>query len=449
MIKNIFYIFSIILISCSSFQRKHSVELETKKVILPNGLTIILVKNNKLPIFSFQTFYRIGSKNEKKGMSGATHFLEHLMFKGAKKYGMGEFNKIVEGNGGSFNAYTSRDLTVYYENLPIKSLEKIIDLEADRMVNLLLNSWAFESERKVVLEERRMRYENSPYGQLYTHTLSKMFEKTPYEIPVIGSVEDIKNVTRDQIYEYFKKYYGPNNAIIVLSGDIEFDSALSLMKKYYAHLKPAPYTVKKRSKPYSWHGKKENELHLKGNSLNTLVSYTFAGTSIRDKKTRVYDILSAILGGGESSYFYQKYVSNKHPLMTTFYSSNYSLMHSGLFFFVGELLPGISSERFKEIFKEDLEKSCVEGVSSEGLDRIKKQILVSFYRSIEQNHSLASSLGEREVFHQDYQSYERELEEYQRVSVDDVRNACFSLLHSPKELFTTLSKGEGTKGQRK
>ena len=143
--------------------------MNAKKFVLDNGLKVIISENRKLPIFSYLTFYDVGGRFESReaGTTGATHFLEHMMFKGAKKFGPGEFEKIIESNGGRSNAYTTFDSTVYYESLNSEVIEKIIELEADRMENLLIEEKSFESERKVVLEERKMRYENSPSGKLF------------------------------------------------------------------------------------------------------------------------------------------------------------------------------------------------------------------------------------------------------------------------------------------
>ena len=150
--------------------------LKVEKKVFDNGLTLLIVENHKLPVFSYYSFYKVGSKYEEPGHTGAAHYLEHLMFKGTPKYGRGEFEKIIEFNGGSSNAYTNTDLTVYYENMPRDHIKQIIDVEVDRMQNLLLDPGAFENERQVVLEERRYRYENSPRGQLYLATTQSIFK---------------------------------------------------------------------------------------------------------------------------------------------------------------------------------------------------------------------------------------------------------------------------------
>ena len=213
--------------------------LPVKKFTLDNGLRLLVVENNKLPIVSYYTFFDVGGRFESReaGTTGATHFLEHMMFKGAKKYKAGEFEKIVEGNGGRGNAYTTFDSTVYYESFPSKVLEKIIDLEADRMGNLTIESKSFESERLVVKEERKMRYENSPMGKLYLSMMQAVFKGTPYGGSVIGDVKDLDSLTQEQIQEFFKTFYAPNNAIVVVVGDVNANKVHHLVKRKYGNLK--------------------------------------------------------------------------------------------------------------------------------------------------------------------------------------------------------------------
>ena len=285
-----------------------------------------------------------------------------------------------------------------------------------------------------------MRYENSPYGQLYMHSFEKMFEGTPYEIPVIGSIKDINGVTRDDIFKYFKDYYAPNNAVLAIAGDIDFEETMKLVKTHFNSIPATPNAVSTKPTEYKWSEPKVSDFHLKGNSANPLVNYSYAAPSISDRKSRVLDLLASVLGGGKSSYFFQKYVSAKNPVMTQFYASNYSLMHTGVFFFGGELLPKISEKAFRERFQKDLQEACYKAVSEESLERIKKQITISFYRKLERNHSLASMVAEREIFHSDYKFYNEELRDYAQIGVDEVRNSCFGLVTAKKKVFTSLKQ---------
>ena len=231
------------LIGCSSKSEKpkkaqslsESINLDVHEIKLDNGMTALVYPNHRLPIFSVYLYYKVGGKNERPGITGASHFLEHMMFKGAKKYGQGKIDFMIEGSGGSTNAYTTNDQTVYYENLPTTELESILDIEADRLENLLLDKEAFEKERAVVLEERKMRYENSPRGQLYLGLMKNLYKGTPYGSSVIGEIPDLKSVTREQIHEYFKKFYAPNNLTLVLVGDVDKKKAEEIIREKFIY----------------------------------------------------------------------------------------------------------------------------------------------------------------------------------------------------------------------
>ena len=206
----------------------------------------LIVPNHKLPIFSLYLFYKVGGKNEVPGITGASHFLEHMMFKGAKKFGKNTIDFIIEGSGGSTNAYTTNDHTVYYENLPSGQLPIMLEIEADRMANLLLDPDDFNKERQVVLEERKMRYENSPRGQLYLEMMQNLYEGTPYGRSVIGDIADLKSVSREQIHKYFKRFYAPNNVALVLVGDVDPKNAEKLIRERFGKIRS---TRRKREKP--------------------------------------------------------------------------------------------------------------------------------------------------------------------------------------------------------
>ena len=315
----------VLIVSCSHSKKQTSQEkasvnalsFNVKKKTLKNGLKVLLVENHKLPIFTYFTYYEVGGKYEVKGITGATHFLEHMMFKGAKKYGPGMFDKLVEGNGGRNNAYTTNDLTVYYESLPSEHLKTIIDLEADRMENLTLEEGSFESERAVVLEERKMRYENSDRGKLYLNMMKNLFVGTPYGTSVIGDIEDLKSVTRDQIYKYFKQFYTPNNAVIVIVGDIDSDDVMDEIEEKFGKIKgnfSLPETKRKllAKKGFDFKGKYNRTINLKGTSKTPMFYLAFQGIKVGPRDAYVLDILSSVMGDGESSYLSKKYVNNKN-----------------------------------------------------------------------------------------------------------------------------------------
>src|SRR5436189_2673524 len=197
---------------------------------LDNGLRVLLLEDHRSPIVTVQTWYRVGSRNEQRGATGIAHFLEHMMFKGTPTHGPRQFARLVEQNGGQDNAFTSQDVTSYYVNIVADKLDLVLDLEADRMHNLLLDAKEIDSERQVVIEERRTRTEDDPEGFLAEEVSSIAFKAHPYSNPIIGWSEDLRRITPAEIRAFYKTYYNPNNAILVLVVDFKADEALGKIK---------------------------------------------------------------------------------------------------------------------------------------------------------------------------------------------------------------------------
>ena len=218
--------------SCSEMSKKQpqtkssdrpTINLDVKKWELSNGLRLLVIEDKTLPIMSYYTFYEVGGRHEGPGTTGATHFLEHMMFRGSKNYPPQVFDSTIEKLGGSTNAYTNFDMTVYYESLPSAHLKNMIEMEADRVKGLLLQPDLVDKERQVVFEERKMRYENSPEGKLYLRMMQEVFKGTPYGGSVIGEVEDLKALTPENLRSFHDNFYVPNNMVIVISGGVDSD----------------------------------------------------------------------------------------------------------------------------------------------------------------------------------------------------------------------------------
>jgi zinc protease len=424
------------------------INLDVKKYTLDNGLRLLVYENPKLPIFSYYTFFDVGGRHEGKGTTGATHFLEHMMFKGAKKYGPRQFDTMIEGNGGSTNAYTNFDNTVYYESLPTKSgdldmVEKIIDMEADRMQHLALIPEAFEKERQVVLEERKMRYENSPRGQLYLTLMQAMFEKTPYGGSVIGDVSDLKALNRDQVMDYFKKFYTPDNAIIVVAGDVDAEEVYDHVKEKFGSIEPSSSEIREYRKSrdnldiYKHRGRYGRHIKIHSVSKTPMFMLAFPGNAIGTKEGFVRDILASIIGQGESSYLNERFVTGRRPVLSNVGSHNYTLKYNGVFWISGELLKGKSLPRFKANLIAETKKICDRAINERTLQKTKNQYLIGYVSEIETNQGVAHFLGLRENFFGDYEYYKKEMEIYNSITVDEVKSTCRDLFSGNDHIFVT------------
>jgi zinc protease len=441
------FLLVLIFVGCStSTPRKgsnlsDSIQIDVEELKLDNGMTALIVPNHKLPIFSLYMFYKVGGKNEVKGITGASHFLEHMMFKGAKRYGQNRIDFLIEGSGGSTNAYTTNDQTVYYENLPTTELATILDIESDRMENLLLDPEAFEKERQVVLEERKMRYENSPRGQLYLELMQALFKGTPYGTSVIGDIPDLKTVTRDQIQAYFKRFYAPNNLTLVLVGDVDVKNAKKIITERFGSVPPSP-TVKaahESLKDEDFTPKLTADIVVakKGESPSPMFMLAYPTVKAGDPKGYALDVLSSILGSGKSSALINQYILIPKPMATSMYAAHQQLEKAGFFFVGGELVRGVKLDEFRKDLSKRMKSFCETEITARNIQKIKNNYLVDLYSGLDTNAGLAQFLGERQLLFGDWRKYKSELALYEKVTVDDVKNVCHEIT-SGKTVFVSV-----------
>ncbi len=433
------FLFSLLMLpllfnGCSSSQKKEhqslaeSIHVEVEELKLDNGMTALIVENHKLPIFSLYFFYKVGGKNEVPGITGASHFLEHMMFKGAEKYGKNSMDFIIEGSGGSTNAYTTNDSTVYYENLPSPQLNTILDIEADRMANLALDPGDFNRERSVVLEERKMRYENSPRGQLYQLLMQTFFAGTPYGRPVIGEIPDLKSVTREQIHTYFKRFYAPNNVTLVLVGDVKTSEAKKLIREKFGKIPKSPSVeaahASLKDEDFEVKLKQSKVVGQKGESPNPLFMMAYPTYKAGHPKGYALDVLSSILGSGKSASLINEYILINRPVATSIYAAHQQLEKAGFFFVGGELVRGVKLDKFRKDLQAKLLKYCETEITPRNIQKIKNNYLVDLYAGLDNNAGLAQFLGDREMLMGDWRSYKKELKLYEEVNVKDVKDVC-------------------------
>ncbi len=422
----------IFMMSCTTVKKDknlaESIQIEVDELKLDNGMTALIVKNSKLPIFSLYFFYKVGGKNEIPGITGASHFLEHMMFKGAKKYGKNTIDFIIEGSGGSTNAYTTNDSTVYYENLPSSELEQILDIESDRMENLALDPDDFNKERAVVLEERKMRYENSPKGQLYQLLMENLFAGTPYGRSVIGDIPDLKSVTREQIHAYFKRFYAPNNVALVVVGDVDVRKTKDLIKKNFGHIKSSPSVTEAhaelKDEAFQVQLKEPKIIKRKGESPSPLFMLAYPTYKAGHPKGFALDVLSSILGSGKSSTLINEYILVPKPVATSMYAAHQQLEKNGFFFIGGELVRGIKLDEFRVDLQKKLKGYCDTEITERNIQKIKNNYLVDLYSGLDTNAGLAQFIGDRQWLYGDWRFYKQELQMYEKVTVNDVRELC-------------------------
>lgn len=280
-----------------------------EEFFLDNGLQVIVIPNHKAPIIKHMVWYKAGAVDEKPGKGGSAHLLEHLMFRGTKKVKGSDFNAILEKNGAESNAFTSTDFTAYYQNLDISKLELAMALEADRMQNLQISPEDFNLERDIVYQERMQRVENNPASFFNESLRRSLWQAHPYARPVTGTPEEIKSLTISDVEEFYKDFYTPNNAVLILSGDIDVPTAKDLAVKYYGKI-PARTIGKKTSFP-KLSRQYASDLQMRLPQITSpRVVRRYIAPSYNTDKTNIYelDLLSGYLGDGETSKLYKKLV---------------------------------------------------------------------------------------------------------------------------------------------
>ena len=344
-----------------------------KSFTLSNGLQVVVISNHRAPIVIQMLWYRVGAADEPIGESGVAHFLEHLMFKGTKEVPPGEFSKIIAANGGQDNAFTSHDYTAYYQRVSKDRLELVMKLEADRMTNLVLTDAEVLPERDVVLEERRSRTDNNPRAQLYEHSRAALYMNHPYRFPVIGWKSEIKKLTTKAAIAFYRRYYAPNNAILIIAGDVTADEIKLLAEEYYGPIPHRPVPPRVRvAEPKQLAARrvilKSSRVRQPSWSRTYLVpSYASASGA----EAYALEVLAEILGSNATSRLYRSLVMNQG--VATSASAWYSAdgLDSGEFGIFGSPRPGIGVDVVETAFSAQIERLLSDGVNADEVTRAK------------------------------------------------------------------------------
>jgi zinc protease len=362
---------------------------------LDNGLRVLLIEDARSPIVSFQVWYRVGSRNEHRGATGIAHFLEHLMFKGTPSHGPKEFARLVEQNGGQDNAFTSQDVTSYYVDIAADKLDLVIDLEADRMQNLLLDPKEINSERQVVIEERRTRTEDDPGGFLGEEVSSTAFKAHPYGVPIIGWMDDIKRITPDEIRTFYKTYYVPNNAIIAAVGAFRADDALEKIKRRFGRIPRGKVPPPMLAVEPLQNG--ERRVIVKKQAELPIVYMAWHVPNHRSDDSVPLEVLSTILAGGRASRLYRDLVYQRQLALEAGGDNSYFSVDPSLFWFWATPMPGQTPEKLEAELSAHMERLKTEPVTDEELTRAKNQIEAAFVYQEDSIHQRASLLARFEL----------------------------------------------------
>jgi len=427
----------VVFVFGSSALASVKLDLKVEKYKLKNGLTVLLHQDLTVPVVSFHQWYRVGSRNEKKGRTGLAHFFEHLMFKGTTKYSGADFERLVKLNGGSNNAFTSFDYTGYYVNLPSGQIEKILDMESDRMQNLLFDPKTIKSEREVVKEERRYRVENSVQGYMREALFSTLFKVHPYTWPVIGSMVDLNAATIADLKEFYKIYYAPNNSVLVLAGNFNIPNVKKLIKKYYGGIPAQKLPEVNLPQEPDQLAVRTKKLKKDVQNPSFYVAYKTAAAGTAD--SYVLDIMSSILGGGETSRLYQRLVY-KGQIATQTFSYSYTPKDPGVFAVFASVKSKKYLKRNKQIVMEEINKLKKKKVTDKELERAKNQFMKSYVDTLQTVSSKAQTLALNEILFGDYTEFLKDLSKYNKVTKEDIIRVANKYFKKQRSVYVEVTK---------
>ncbi len=394
-----------------------SANADTKEYNLDNGLKVLIIEDHKAPLAIFQIWYRVGSRNEPMGKSGLSHLLEHMMFKGTPKSGSKEFSRIVQKNGGVDNGFTTKDYTMYYQSLASDRIGISIELEADRMKNLIIDPKEVLAERSVVMEERRMRYDDDPQNSLHEEVMAATYKSHPYHWPVIGWMSDIASIERNDLYNHYMAYYSPDNAVIVVSGDIKADEIIQKIKAAFGKIPADPDRRPVTSREDEQKG--ERRVSLKREAELPYVIGAYHTPSFPDKDSYALEVLGTVLSGGKSSRVYKAIVHEKKLALSAY--ADYSGLSKDpyLFMFGATAAPGKDIRDVENSLYEEIEKIKKEPPAENEVQKAKNQIEASFIMGQDSIYFQAELAGMFEMIG-GWKLKEQYLEGIRKVTPQDV-----------------------------
>ena len=407
---------------------------DTRTATLANGMKVIVEEDHGIPNVAMYFFFKIGSRNERPGATGLSHFFEHMMFNGAKKYGPKMFDNMMEANGGYNNAYTTNDDTVYTDWFPSSALELMFDMESDRIRDLAFDPKIIESERGVVYSERRSSVDNSNFGLLYELARATAFEAHPYHWPVVGWPSDIESWTMDDLKNHFRMGYAPNNCVMVIVGDVTFDKAMMLAHKYLEPIPRQEPPPPVRTKEPVQQGERRAVLSKPAQLPIQMVLYHVPETKSPD--TTPLQLLQTLLSSGQSSRLYSRMV-DREQLAISVNGGMGPALDPTVFQFVIQPRSGVDLAATEKALYEELARAGSEPVGDAELRKAKNQMLAGFYRQLKTIEGRANLLGTYEVFHGDYTELFESDKRIEAVTAADVQRVA-------KQYFTAKNRTVAT-----
>jgi zinc protease len=391
---------------------------------LANGLRVIVKEDRRAPTVVHMVWYRAGSMDETNGTTGVAHLLEHMMFKGTPTIGAGEFSRLVAASGGRDNAFTNRDYTAYFQQAPKQQLERMMEIEADRMRHLTLDPKEFEQEIKVVMEERRMRTDDQPRAALGEQLHALAFQAHPYRAPVIGWMSDLEAMTVQDARDWYERWYVPNNAYAVIVGDVDHEAVFSLAEKYYGPLAARPLPARKPQQEPVQAGVRR--LVFKAPADLPVVLMAYKAPVLRDVDQDVdpyaLEILSAILDGHEAARFPRKLVREQRLAVSAGVGYDATARGPGLFYLQASPSAGRTRAELEAGLRAEIARITRDGVDDKELARARAQLIAGEVYKRDSMFAQAMEIGQLESSGISYRQEQRLIEKLQAVTAEDVKS---------------------------
>lgn len=407
---------------------------------LDNGLKVIVKPDRRAPIAVAQIWYKVGSSYEHAGLTGVSHVLEHMMFKGTKNLAPNEFSEIVSANGGRENAFTGRDYTAYFQTLASDRLEISFKLEADRMQNLMLDEKEFKKEIEVVKEERRLRTEDKPTALTYERFRAAVFPSSPYRNPVIGWMSDLENMQLDDLHQWYAKWYAPGNATLVVVGDVDPDEIYDLARQYYGKVPARPFSKPNTASEPELKNNLRLTVKLPAKQPYLIMGYKTPSITTAEESWEPYalEILAAILDGGESARFSRELVRGKEIAAVADADYGAYSRLPDMFLIDGTPTDKYSIDDLEKAFKQQVERIKREPVAATELERVITQVVASKVFELDSVFYQAMQIGMLETMGMDWRLIDEHVEQLKAVTPEMIQQVAKKYLHDDNLFIAEL-----------
>lgn len=413
---------------------------EPESVTLANGMQVVAITDRRVPVVTHMVWYKVGGADEAPGETGLAHFLEHLLFKGTEKVPSGQFSRTVSRNGGEGNAFTGYDYTAYFQTIASDKLPLVMEMEADRMVNLTLDPEEVASEREVVLEERRSRIDNNPGSLLGERTNAALYLNYPYRRPLIGWAHEIKALTRENALAFYRKWYAPNNAVLVVAGDITMDELKPLAEKYYGVIPARAVPDRKRPmEPEQISARRVEFSHPQVGQVSWSRRYQapsrFYGES---DQVMPLAVLAEVIGGGATSRLYRSLVIDRKIALSAGASYSGSSIGPGTFSFYAVPAEGQTEEALEAAFEEEIAAILRDGVDAREVARAVKSMKISAVYARDSVTAPAHAVGQALALGRTIEEIESWPDQVGAVTQEQVMQAARAVLGTPAHVTSIL-----------